>query len=105
MLQASQCCASSRGDSDLPATGSSRCGAWGGVFVRWTEPCVSICTLERYERQVWLPAALAADIFLRSRHPATSLAALAGTRCKCESCAGRVALLSEVESGCERGQV
>src|SRR5882724_815766 len=105
MPQASRCCASGRGDSVLSATGGSCCGGRGGVFVRWTELRVSICSLECDECQVWLRAALATHIFLRSRHPATSLAALAGTGCQCESCAGGFALSSEVQSGCEGRQV
>src|SRR5258705_3490283 len=105
MPRASQCCASGRGDSVLSATGGSGCGGRGSVFVRWTKLRVGICTLECDECQVCLPAALATHILLRSRHPATSLAALAGTRGKCESCAGRFALSSEVQPGGKGGQV
>src|ERR1700758_3799149 len=99
MLRASRCCASGRGDTVLPATGGSGCGGRGGVFVRWTKLRVGNCTLECDECQVCLPAALATHILLRSRNPAASLAALAGSRCKCESCAGRFVLSSEVQSG------
>src|SRR5258708_30429980 len=105
MVQASKFCASRGGDCVLSATGGSCCGGWGSVFVRWTELRVSIRSPECDECQVWLPAALATHILLRSRHPATSLAALAGTRCKRESCAGRFALSSEVQSGGKGRQV
>src|SRR5260221_6684240 len=105
MPRASQCCASGRGDSVLSATVGSVCGGWGSVFVRWTKLRVGICSLECDECQVCLPAALATHILLRPRHPATRLAALARTRCKCESCAGRFALSSEVQSGGQGRQV
>src|SRR4029077_6981274 len=99
MPRASQCCRSGRGDSVLSTTGGSGCGGRGSVFVRWTKLRISICPLECDECQVCLPAALATHILLRPRHPATRLAALAGTRCQCESCAGGFALSSEVQSG------
>jgi len=66
---------------------------------------LSIRTLERHEWQVWLQDTLATDIFLCSRHPAASPAALAGPRCQCENCPGRFALSSEVQQCCETGKV
>src|SRR5215469_14539382 len=105
MLEASRCCPGRRGDSDLPVAGGSCGGTWGGVFVRWTELRISIRSLECHERQVSLPAALASHIILCSRHPATSLAALAWPGCKCESCSRSFALSRGVQSGRQGRQV
>jgi hypothetical protein len=59
MLEASRCCPGRRGDRNLHAAGGSCGGTRGGVFVRWTELRISICSLKCHERQVSLPAALA----------------------------------------------
>src|SRR5271165_5071398 len=105
MPQASRYHTGGRSHRDLSFEGGSCGSVWGCVFVGWTEQRISICTLECYERQVWLPAALATDILLRSSHPATSPAPLEGASRRRQICTGGFALSSEVQQRCETGQV